>query len=111
MSACRCITPPFHRDDFESEAIGIDMTNLRFGEVSVETCKACGSKWLQYFVEYEAFTASGRYFRGIASLEQLQGLTPERAATVLADMTWYFRGGSYYRTPGERASGLPHVDL
>lgn len=111
MSECRCMTPPFHRGDFDSQAIGMDMTNLRFGEVSVETCKACGSKWLQYFVEYEAFTASGRYFRGMASAEQLQGLTPERAAAVLASMPWYFRGGSYYQTMGERTSGVPQVDL
>lgn len=109
--ACHCLTPPFPATDFETEVVGIDATNLRFGEVSVDTCKCCGSKWLTYFVEYEGFTASGRYFRGLATPEELHGLTPERAVAVLQGLAWHFRGGSYFRTQGERASGPMQVDL
>lgn len=110
-SECRCWTPPFRATDFDAEVVGVDATNLRFGEVAVDTCKHCGSKWLTYFVEYEGFTASGRYFRGLVSPEALQGLTPERAVAVLQGLDWHFRGGSYFRTQGERASGPMRVDL
>lgn len=105
------MTPPFHRVDFDATVIGVDMTNSRYGEVSVDTCKSCGTHWLTYFVEYEAFTASGRYFRGMVSPEQLPGLTAERAAEVLGSLPWHFRGGSYFRTSGECSTDPLRVDL
>ena len=110
-SECRCRTPPFRATDFDAEVVGVDVTNNRFGEVSVDTCRCCGSKWLTYFVEYEGFTESGRYCRGLVSPEALQGLTPERAVAVLQGLDWHFRGGSYFRTSGERSTDPPHVDL
>jgi hypothetical protein len=105
------MTPPFHCADFDSESIGVDETNCRFGEVSVETCKTCGSKWLRYLVEYEAFTGSGRWYRGLASPEMLQSLTPERAVAALAGLPWYFYGGSYFKSTGQRGVGPLSVDL
>lgn len=111
MSDCRCMTPPFRHRDFDSEVIGVDETNLRFGEVSVETCKACGSTWLCYFVEYEAFTESGRWFRGLVSPAEIQSLTPERAVAVLQGLAWHFRGGGYFRSTGQRDAGPLAVDL
>jgi hypothetical protein len=111
MSECRCLTPPFQYLDFNSEFIGVDETHGRFGEVSVEICKACGSKWLRYLVEYEAFTGSGRWYRGLVSSEELQSLTPERAVAVIEGLSWHFRGGSYFKTTGERGAGPLSVDL
>lgn len=111
MSECRCMTPPFHYLDYETAELGIDMTKNRGGEVTVETCKACGSKWLRYFVEYEAFSESGRWYRGLVTPEQLESLTPERAPELLAGLPWYFYGGSYYRTLGRKSYGPIRVDL
>ena len=105
------MTPPFHQSDFDTRSIGIDETHLRFGEVSVDTCRACGAMWLRYSVEYEAFTESGRWFRGLVSPEEVRSLTPERAETVLQGLAWHFRGGSYFRTSGERSTDLPRIDL
>ena len=47
MAVCRCMTPPFDARDYDTEFLGVDETNGRFGEVSVETCKACGAGWLR----------------------------------------------------------------
>ncbi len=52
MYDCKCMTPPFDYRDFDSVPLGIDMTKGRHGEVTVETCKTCGSVWLRYFVGF-----------------------------------------------------------
>ena len=111
MAECRCMTPPFNYTDYASEPLGIDETNGRFGEVSVQTCKACGRKWLHYFVEYEAFSKSGRWYRGLVSAEALRSLTPESAVALLESLPWYFYGGSYFQTIGRKGSGRVWVDL
>jgi hypothetical protein len=111
MPECHCMTPPFHYLDFDSETLGIDETNGRFGEVSVQTCKACGRKWLHYLVEYEAFSKSGRWFHGLVSVEVLRSLRPESAVALLESLLWYFYGGSYFGTTGRKGSGRVRVDL
>ena len=111
MSACRCETPPFDYRDFQSTPVGIDETNGRFAEVSIETCRHCGTKWLRYLVEYEAFSESGRWYRGRLTAEMEQALTPERAVAMLESLTWHFYGGSYFRTTGQKGVGPLCVDL
>ena len=111
MAECRCTAPPFDFLDYDSELLGVDETNGRFGEVSVETCKACGAKWLRYFVEYEAFSESGRWYRGLVTAESLRSLTPELAVALLESLPWYFYGGSYFRTTGRKGLGRVFVDL
>ncbi len=110
-SDCRCFTPPFSYTDYVSEPIGIDMTNQRCGEVSLETCKHCGTKWLKYLVEYEAFTASGRWFRGLITDVQLATFDPQNAVPFLEQMPWHFVGGSYYSSRGQRSTGAIRADL
>jgi len=110
MAECRCMTPPFDYRDYDTEPLGVDETNCRFAEVTVETCKACGARWLKYHVEYEAFSRSGRWYRGLVSPDVLSGLTPAQAPAVLAGLPWYFYGGSYFETTGRKGSG-PLVGL
>lgn len=62
---CPCMNPPFDYRDYDEKYIGRDEIKGRFGSVTIETCKNCGVLWLHYFVEYEAFTASGRWSRGL----------------------------------------------
>ena len=102
---CRCMTPPFYYQDFETASLGVDMTNGRYGEVTVETCRACGSKWLRYFVEWEWLSESGRWYRGPVTPEMVESLKPEQAPELLSSMPWYFYGGSYFRTTGRKGSG------
>jgi hypothetical protein len=100
MGECRCTSPPFDYRDYETVELGVDMTKNRGGEVSVETCKTCGRKWLRYFVEWEWHSESGRWYRGLVTDEMLESVTPESAAELLAGLPWYFYGGSYFRTTG-----------
>lgn len=111
MNECRCYNPPFDYRDYDSTPMGIDMTNMRYGEVSLKICKHCRTKWLDYHVEYEAFTASGRWFRAPISDEALLSLTPDQVVPFLERQPWYFLGGSYYQSQGKRSSGSVHADL
>jgi hypothetical protein len=105
------MTPPFSYLDYESVSLGVDMTKGRYGEVTVETCKACGSLWLRYFVEWEWFSESGRWFRGLVTAEMIGGLKPEQTPELLSSLPWYFYGGSYFRTLGRVGSGSFGIDL
>lgn len=105
MDKCRCMTPPFDFRDFDARPVGTDTTNGRFGEVSVETCKACGAKWLHYFVEFEAFSESGRWYRGLVTADMVAALTPEGSVSLLEQLPWYFAGGSYFNSTGHKGSG------
>ena len=111
MSECRCMTPPFYFLDYDSQSLGVDETNGRFGEVTIETCKECGKKWLRYFVEYPSFSESGRWYRGLVTPEIVKLVTPERALELLASLPWHFYGGSYFRSTGRRGTGPVMVDL
>ena len=102
---CRCMTPPFDYRDFETTPLGVDETKGRFGEVSVETCRACGSVWLRYFLEWEWLSESGRWYRGLVTAEMVEWLQPEQAPELLSSLPWYFYGGSYFRTTGRKGSG------
>lgn len=110
MSECRCMTPPFSYQDFDTSPLGVDTTKGRNAEVTVETCKACGSVWLRYFVEWEWHSESGRWYRGPVTWERVWQLKPEQAPELLAGLPWYFYGGSYFRTTGRKGSG-PILDL
>ena len=104
------MAPPFHYTDFDSDPVGVDPTKGRFGEVSIETCRHCGAKWLRYFVEHEGFSESGRWYRGLVTDEQARSVTPEGALAVLEALPWHFYGGSYFRTTGRKGSGPVLLD-
>lgn len=110
MAECKCMEPT-NRGGFDSVNIGTDKTHGRYGEVSIQTCNRCGSKWLYYFVEYEGFTASGRWYRGLISEEVARSVTPETAVAVLEDLEWRISGGSYFRSTGIKGAGPVFVDL
>ena len=105
MSQCSCMTPPFSYKDFVSNAVGVDETHGRFGDVSLETCIHCNSTWIRYFVEYEAFSCSGRWYRGQISEMDAQRITAENAASFLEGLPWYFLGGSYFDSTGRKGCG------
>ncbi len=104
------MTPPFSYLDYETTPLGVDETKGRYGEVTAETCRACGSLWLRYFLEYEWLSESGRWYRGLVTREMIEALKPERAPALLASLPWYFYGGSYFRTLGREGSG-PVLDI
>jgi len=93
--------------------IGVDETNGRYGDVFVFTCGGCQRRWLYYFAEYEAFTASGRWILGILPDALPLPLTPENAVPILNTLPWYIYGGSYFHLPppGRRARGNAPADI
>ena len=108
-ATCPCLRPPHARADYSEQAVGIDHTAGRFGEVSIRRCKRCARPWLHYFGEYEAFTASGRYFLGEISEEMAETVTPESAPAILASLQSYWRFGSYFGDRQGLSSGPPEL--
>jgi len=111
MHECHCCQPPFLYRDFTSQSIGKDETDGRYGDVSIEKCNNCGSSWLRYFVEYEAFSKSGRWFRAPMSPESTATITPEKAIDYINQQPWYFAGGSYFQSEGFRTTGVARVNI
>ena len=109
-SDCICLHPPFYFKDYESTEIGTDLTNSRYGTVSIKKCLKCNKLWLHYLVEYEAFSRSGRWFRGLITEKEIERITPENAINFLEKLDWYFYGGSYFETT-ERIGKGEIVDL
>jgi hypothetical protein len=99
------MNPPFHYLDYEKQEIGVDTTTGRLGQVTIETCKYCSSRWLRYFVENEAFTTSGRWYRGWISEEMARTITPESAVEILQKLEWHFAGGSFFDSAGFKRLG------
>ncbi len=86
--------------------LGLDQQHA---QVSVLICQRCSQHWLKYFYENEGFTASGRWFLGAISFDQVSSLTPENARKLLEELDWYFVGGSYYGTQISKSSGEIHL--
>ena len=108
-TVCSCLDGrPFPAD---RRFVGVDKTNGVYGEVAVERCRSCGRFWLEYRVEYEYFTASGRWFRGLVDAETARRVTPESAVATLESLPGHFFGGSYFGHSGRWASGPARVDL
>lgn len=109
--SCECQNPKANYLVFDSEQIGIDDKNGRYGEVSIKTCKKCRSKWLHYFVEYESFSRSGRWFRGEIAKDIVSKITAENAEEYLNKMDSCFAGGSYFESNGFKNNGAIRLDL
>jgi hypothetical protein len=103
---CTCMRPAFDYRDFDRAELGVDPANGRFGDVSLQRCRHCGRAWLHYHYEVEAFSRSGRWYRGLLSEEQAARATADNALRVLAELPWHHYGGSWFETTGRR-SDLP----
>jgi len=99
---CRCTTPPLDYRGFVREELGVDEAGGRFADVAIERCKYCGRAWLHYHYEIEAFSGSGRWYRGLLTPGQAAHATPANALEILAALPWHLYGGSYFGTSGER---------
>lgn len=108
---CICLDLPQPFDHYEKvKFVGRDETNGRFGEVNLRRCLHCGRLWVHYFVEYEAYRASGRYYMGVITAEDAESLTAETAVDFLNSLDWHLFGGSFFDGVVGRASGHVYVD-
>lgn len=99
---CPCLEGDVFFQNFERREVGDDSD---FGEVSVNKCKRCGRDWLEYFIEYESFSAAGRWFRGVVAPEAANSVKPSEAKATLESLEWYFRGGSAFGGRVVKTSG------
>jgi hypothetical protein len=107
---CTCEKPPFNYADFRSSQLGIDHTNGRDAEVSIFQCKLCQRIWISYLVEFEHYSKSGRWYRGIISKKERSEITPENVVEYLENIEWYLYGGSYFESAGAFGHGKAIVD-
>ena len=108
---CLCLTEPQPFDKYEAvRFVGIDPTHGRFGEVNIKRCTACGQLWLHYFVAYEAFTGSGRYFMGVISSAEAETISADDAVEYLNTLAWHLYAGSFFFGKKGRQTGHVNVD-
>jgi hypothetical protein len=91
---CRCLAGWTHYSDFDERPVGVDTLEGRFGDVSIHTCRRCGQRWLHYHYEHEAFSGSGRWWRGPVTQDQAGAVTAASALQVLGSLPFYYTGGS-----------------
>jgi hypothetical protein len=99
--SCACFNDQ-HDILMTEKSLGMDR---HYAEVTLLVCPDCGTYWLRYDYEIEAFTASGRWYLGTVSPEQVTHLSAENAKAMLESLDWYFYGGSYFQGRSGRSSG------
>jgi hypothetical protein len=109
--SCICEIPPIFYKNYIECYIGTDRRKGRFADVNVNMCIHCKRKWIRYFVEYEAFSQSGRWYAGIIDDLDLKKITPENAIEFIEGLDWYLYGGSYFSSTGMVGHGKATIDL
>ncbi|WP_299182172.1 hypothetical protein [uncultured Chryseobacterium sp.] len=108
---CACEAPNSDYTEYRSSELGIDEANGRHAEVSIQQCKLCQRIWVFYSVEFEGFSQSGRWYKGIVSKKDRPNITPQNAVEFLESLEWYVYGGSYFKGTGIFGHGKLNVDL
>jgi hypothetical protein len=104
---CACFAPDWAlRPPHDERALpGCDEEQGRFATATVETCRACARAWLIYSFEIEAFSNSGRWYRGLIADDVAADVSIATAAARLESLAWYWAGGSYFDGRVERSRG------
>lgn len=108
---CICENPPLNYQNYIEFYSGIDYTNGRYAEVTMSKCKYCNRTWLNYLVEFEAFTKSGRWYKGIVLEHDVSKINPKNSIKYIEELDWYIFGGSYFNSTGMYGKGKAIVDL
>lgn len=111
-SDCRCMSDEAQYTQFrEWRSLPTDTTKGRYAAVDVTECVECSRLWLNYCVEYEAFTKSGRWARGMIDPATAQSIQSEEVPEYLANLPSYIRGGSYFNGRSGASSGPMKWDI
>lgn len=98
---CRCTQPPFRSSEFQLRHLGVD---AHWGEVSVQTCRQCQRSWLNYLIEEEHHSRSGRWWRAPLPAAAAADLDAAGARAFIEHCSWCFVGGSWLDSSGMRVS-------
>lgn len=104
-AACACDAPDASYQCFVTALSGVDETNGRHAEVRIDRCQHCERLWLNYAVEYEGFSGSGRWARGLISQAEVEDIRPQDAPSHLERLPAYIYGGSYFGGAARIGSG------
>jgi hypothetical protein len=108
---CRCLECGPRAPDIAYEGeLGIDVTDGRFANVSLQICSGCGRGWLHYLREAEYETAGGRWAEALIEPDDASAMTPERAAEYIGTAPWRIVGSSAVATTGAPVSASPDGD-
>ena len=102
---CSCLEMAFARWNFDEKYLG---TDRNYADISIRRCQGCGRYWLHYHYENEAFSKSGRWYRGLISPEAADSVSAENALEILGKLDWYLAGGSFYGCVF-KTSGPPQI--
>jgi len=111
LEFCVCESPTALHTCFDETYVGRDLTNGHYADVTIKRCRTCGRNWLRYCVEYQAFSRSNRWARGLILGDDASHITPEKAAAYLAGLPEIIRGGSYYDGVAAWTTGPVNWDL
>ena len=101
---CSCMKPSLSLRNNDIIRLGGDK---RYGEVKLQVCNSCGSKWLLYFIEFESFFRSGRAYRGLLPASHTVEIDPDECYCV----RHYYTGGIGKRHSKGRAAVLRPVEI
>lgn len=90
---CQCFVPSTTVAWTDQAEIGV---TDRYWELSRMRCSKCGTPWLSAFLEFEAFSRSGRHYRAPTNDAALEAITPEIALHIIRDATFRIAGGSRF---------------
>jgi hypothetical protein len=107
---CACEKPTSNYTEYRSSELGVDHTNGRNADVSIQQCKLCQRIWIHYFVEFENSPQSGRWYKGIVTKKNRPHITPENAVEFLESLEWYVYGGPFFENTIAFGEGKVNVD-
>jgi hypothetical protein len=103
---CTCQHPPFNFKDYERVELGEDAYGA---EVSLSTCKRCGTVWLNYLIEQPHYSHSGRWWRAEVGAENEPNISVAAAKGYIESQTNIFVGGSFFNSTGHSIKGPTHI--
>lgn len=95
---CACFKPRTHHNYYRCY-LGMDDTEGRYADVTLQKCKECQSIWLYYFLDYHWRRNGTRWYLGLVSPEKAITITRHNAIDTLNQLDWFFYGGVYYDIP------------
>lgn len=106
IAPCACLDGEARYDVFEDLPLG---QGEQFSEITLKTCRTCDRRWLHLLLEFEGFSGSGRWYRGLISPDA--AVTAENAPAQLAALPGYFAGGSHFGGRVHRRAGPIPLEL
>jgi hypothetical protein len=82
--------------DVAQTRLGQDPQQGRYADVRIDCCRTCRLEWLHYQFEVEAFSRSGRWYRGRLPAGMRGTIDATNAARILEALPDYVAGGSWF---------------